>query len=90
MKYLKNILCSTRPSSPRPSLEILGAGVQPMRKAKVLCKSEERILRDGNFVVKVLSTAEAQIEQKYRLISEGYDFMMITERVCSVMNLKPS
>ena len=64
--------------------------VKSMRKAKIFEKSDERILGDGDFVAHVLSVAEEQMEQRNLLISQGYDLKMISERVCSVMNLEPS
>ena len=64
--------------------------VKSMRKAKMFEKSDERILGDGDFVDQVLSAAEEQMDQRNLLISQGYDLKMISERVCSVMNLEPS
>ncbi len=66
------------------------AAVKSMRKAKMFKKSDERILGDGDFVDEVLSMAKEQIERKHRLISKGYNLVMIADRVCSVMGLEAS
>ncbi|MCD6273714.1 MAG: transposase, partial [Deltaproteobacteria bacterium] len=65
------------------------AVVKSMRKAKIFEKSDERILGDGNFVDQVLSVAQEQMEQKNLLISKGYTFDVIAERVCEEMNIDP-
>jgi len=66
------------------------AAVKAMRKAKIFEKSDERILGDGAFVDQVLSLAKEQMEQRYLLISRGYDLKMVSERVGSLMGLDPS
>ena len=51
-------------------------------------KGDERILGSGDFVENILAQAEEDLERKYRLEAEGYDFNMVVERVAHLMGLK--
>jgi putative transposase len=62
--------------------------VKAKRRAKIFEKSDERILGDGDFVEKVLSKSQEQMEQKYRLVSEGYDLDKLSSKVCDLMDLE--
>jgi hypothetical protein len=50
-------------------------------------KGDERILGDGDFVVKVLSQADEQLQQKYRIHAEGYDLEKLIKRVAEIMEM---
>jgi putative transposase len=63
---------------------------QCRRKAKIIQKSDERILYDGDFVEQVLSATREQMERKYRLEAQGYDLDKIVEWISYLMNLEPS
>ncbi len=62
--------------------------VKEKRRAKIFDKSDERILGNGDFVEKVLSESQEQMEQKYRLVSKGYDLDKLASNVCDVMELE--
>jgi len=66
------------------------AAVKAMRKEKMLQKSDERILGDGDFVEQVLSASREQMERKYTLMAKGYDLDKVTDRVSTLMNLERS
>ena len=64
------------------------AAVKEKRRAKIFDKSDERILGDGDFVEKVLSESQEQMEKKYRLVSEDYDLDKLASKVCDVIELE--
>lgn len=64
------------------------SAVKALRKAGAYMKGDERILGDGDFVENMLAQAEEDLERKYRLEAEGYDFNMVVERVAHLMGLK--
>ena len=64
--------------------------LKAMRKAKIWQKSDERILGDGDFVEQVLSSTRQRLEHKYLLHARGIDLEKVVERVCEILNLKPS
>ena len=66
------------------------AGVGALRKAKIWQKSDERILGDGDFVKQVLFLTQEPLEQRYSLQAQGIDLDKVAERVCDLLNLKPS
>jgi putative transposase len=45
-----------------------------MRRLREHVKSDERVLGDSDFVQSVLSAQDEQLEARYRLHSQGYDF----------------
>ena len=63
--------------------------VRALRRAGAYQKGDERILGDGEFVDEVLSQAEEQLQQKYRMQAEGYDLHKLIERVAEIMELSP-
>lgn len=64
------------------------AAVRAMRNAKEFQKSDERILGSGNFVERVLSEAQEQMERKYMLSAKGYDLDTIALKVADLMELE--
>jgi len=64
------------------------SAVKTLRKAGAYMKGDERILGEGDFVENLLTQAEEDLERKYRLKAEGYDFNMVVERVAHLMGLK--
>jgi putative transposase len=51
-------------------------------------KSDERILGDSDFAEKVLGDAAEEMEHRYRLKAEGYDFDTVVKRVSDIFNMK--
>lgn len=49
-------------------------GLKVNRRAGDYQKGDERILGDGDFVKEVLAKAQERMENRYRLIAEGFDF----------------
>jgi putative transposase len=64
------------------------SAVKALRKAGAYMKGDERILGGGDFVENILAQAEENLERKYRLEAEGYDFNMVVDRVAHLMRLK--
>ena len=60
-----------------------------LREEKVYQKNDERILGDGEFVGRVLASAEETMEKRYALRSAGLDLDGIASRVSEVLGLKP-
>ena len=58
-----------------------------LRKAGIRIKGDERILGDSDFVKDVLKSAEEELEQKYELKAEGYDFVRVARRVAEVLSM---
>jgi len=63
------------------------AALKSLRSDKDWVKSDERILGDSEFVNTVLRHADEQMENSYRLKSEGFEFNNIAERVAQVIDL---
>ena len=63
------------------------AALAAHRRGKDWVKSDERILGDSEFVNTVLRTSDEQMQNSYRLKSEGFEFDTIAERVAQVMDL---
>lgn len=61
--------------------------VKSMRKSAGRIKGDERILGDGNFVESVLNTAQEELERKYRLQSDHYNFQWLVERVTRLFDI---
>jgi chromosomal replication initiation ATPase DnaA len=61
-----------------------------MRRAKLLEKSDERILGDGDFVEEVLAISQEKMEQKYQLLAKGINLDRIALRVSDLMGVEPS
>ena len=64
-------------------------GVKVLREARVYQKNDERILGDGDFVGRVLASAEETMEKRYALRSRGLDLERVASRVSEVLDLKP-
>jgi REP element-mobilizing transposase RayT len=63
-------------------------GVKELREKKVYQRNDERILGDGDFVGRVLASAEEEIERRYALRSHGMDLDKIAARVSKELNIK--
>jgi putative transposase len=61
--------------------------LRALRSGKVRIKGDERILGDSDFVEAVLKEADEQLERRYRLKAEGYEFEQVAERVAQVMTI---
>jgi putative transposase len=64
-------------------------GVKVLREERVYQKNDERILGDGDFVERVLSSAQEAMEERYALRSRGLDLEGIASRVSEVLGVKP-
>ena len=64
-------------------------GVKALREAKVYQKNDERILGDGDFVGRVLVSAEEAMEKRYALQARGVDLAWIASRVSEVLGVSP-
>jgi REP element-mobilizing transposase RayT len=62
--------------------------VKSMRRLREHVKSDERILGDSEFVHSVLSGQNEQLDARYRLKSQGYDFRYALERVVKLSGLE--
>ena len=65
------------------------AAVKVLRESGGYQKGDERILGNGDFVEKVLSQAEEQFEEKYRLQAAGYNLDKLIERVGEILKISP-
>jgi hypothetical protein len=63
-------------------------GVKALREEKVYQRNDERILGDGDFVERVLASAEESMEKHYALRARGVDLAFVARRVSEVMGLK--
>jgi putative transposase len=63
------------------------AALKSLRSQKDWVKSDERILGDSDFVTSVLQRADEQMENSYRLKSEGFGLDDVAKRVAHVMSL---
>jgi hypothetical protein len=59
-----------------------------MRRLRDHVKSDERILGDSDFVQSVLSAQDEQLETRYMLQSQGYDFRYALARVAQLTGLE--
>ncbi|MEA2038756.1 MAG: transposase, partial [Thermodesulfobacteriota bacterium] len=64
------------------------AEVKALKKAKISQKSDERILGDGDFVERVLASANEAMERKYYLESRGFNLDKVAARVAEVLGTK--
>jgi REP-associated tyrosine transposase len=90
-----------RPSLPgkRPRNKLIFGGlirslggwsaVKSMRRLREHVKSDERVLGDSDFVQSVLSAQNEQLEARYLLESQGYDFGYALVRVAQLTGLEP-
>lgn len=63
------------------------SALKALRKAKISIKGDERILGDSDFVQQSIEMANEQMERKYRIQAQGYDFQKIARRVSEVLNM---
>ena len=63
------------------------AALAALRSGSDWVKSDERILGDSDFVNTVLRHADEQLENSYRLKSEGFELNNIAERAAQVLDL---
>ena len=63
---------------------------EPKLFKRIIKKSDERILGDGNFVEQVLSVANEQMDRKNMLIAKGYNLETIADKVSSVLGVDAS
>jgi lambda repressor-like predicted transcriptional regulator len=52
-------------------------------------KNDERILGDGDFVERVLASAEEVVEKRHALRSAGFDLEKVASRVSEVLGVRP-
>ena len=52
-------------------------------------KGDEHILGSGDFVKTILTQAKENMDRKYLLRAEGYDFSTIVDRVVDLLGLIP-
>lgn len=64
-------------------------GVKALRKNRVYQRNDERILGDGDFVERVLASAEEVVEKRYALKSAGFDLERAASRVSEVLGVRP-
>jgi len=64
-------------------------GVKALRERKTYQRNDERILGDGDFVERVLASAQEAVEKRYALRSAGLDLERIAFRVSEVLGVRP-
>lgn len=64
-------------------------GVKALREERVYQRNDERILGDGDFVGRVLSSAEEAMERRYALRARGMDLDRVVSRVSEVLGVRP-
>ena len=64
-------------------------GVKALRGKRVYQRNDERILGDGDFVGRVLASAEEAMEKRYALRARGVNLAFIASRVSQVLSVKP-
>ncbi len=64
------------------------SAVKGLRRENVRLKGDERILGDEDFVNAVLAAAQEQLQHKYRLVAEGFNFEKVVQRVATVFGIK--
>lgn len=63
-------------------------GIKTLREEKVYQRNDERILGDGDFVSRVLASAEEEMERRYSLRARGIDLDSVAVRVSEVLGIK--
>ncbi len=64
--------------------------VKALRNKKTHLKSDERILGDSDFVIRVLAASREELENRCRLKEKGFDFKAVVKRVSELFNIKPT
>lgn len=54
---------------------------------RIHLKGDERILGDSGFVKSVLEKAQEEMQRRYRLRAEGFDFAKVVKRVSELLNI---
>ena len=62
--------------------------MKALRQEKVYQRNDQRILGDGDFVGRVLGSAEEAMEKRYALRSLGFDLGRVAFRVSEVLGVK--
>lgn len=62
--------------------------IQSLRDSQIHLKGDERILGDSNFVELVLKTQNENMERRYELQAQGWDFEKIISRVAEIFNIE--
>jgi len=62
--------------------------VKALKKEKVYQRNDERILGDGDFVSRVLASAEEEMEKRYALRAHGFDLEKVALRVSEVLGVE--
>jgi REP element-mobilizing transposase RayT len=62
--------------------------IKSLRNLQIHLKGDERILGDSDFVESVLKAQDEQMEQGYKLQTQGYDFEKVVSRVAEVFDIK--
>jgi hypothetical protein len=63
-------------------------GVKALREEKVYQRNDERILGDGDFVGRVLASAEEDMERRYVLRTRGIGLDSVAARVSELLKIK--
>ena len=63
-------------------------GVKALREEKVYQRNDERILGDGDFVGRVLASAEEDMERRYAIRARGIDLDSVAAKVSEVLKMK--
>jgi REP element-mobilizing transposase RayT len=63
-------------------------GVKALREEKIHQRNDERMLGDGDFVERVLASAEEAMERRFALLGRGVDLSFIASRVSAVLGVK--
>ncbi|MFH1504063.1 MAG: transposase [Candidatus Omnitrophota bacterium] len=59
-----------------------------MKRKKEYWRGDERILGDDAFVNRILKETEESLDQRDKLIREGWDLSRIAKRTCEILNLE--
>ncbi len=62
--------------------------MKAFREEKIHQRNDERMLGDGDFVERVLASAEEAMERRYALLVRGVDPSFIASRVSAVLGVK--
>jgi len=62
--------------------------IQSLGDSQIHLKGDERILGDSNFVELVLKTQNENMERRYELQAQGWDFEKIISRVAEIFNIE--
>jgi REP element-mobilizing transposase RayT len=62
--------------------------VKALKKENIYQKSDERILGDGDFVSRILASAEEEMEKRYALRAHGFDLEKVALRVVEVLGVE--